>query len=55
MEESNYSGDELVQVTRWHVDPDGTTMHVRFDDTRGHVMDQTGHELPELGPPNRGS
>lgn len=46
IEESNFSGDTLVQVTRWQVAEDGTTMHVRFDDTRGHVMEQTGHKLP---------
>jgi hypothetical protein len=46
IEESNLSGDSVVQVTRWRVDPDGKTMHVRFDDTRGHVMEQSGHRLP---------
>ncbi len=45
IEESNFSGETLVQVTRWSVDPDGTTMRVRFDDTRGLVMEQTGHKL----------
>lgn len=45
VEETNLSGDTVVQVTRWQVDPDATTMHVRFDDTRGHVMEQTGHKL----------
>jgi hypothetical protein len=46
IEESNFSGDTVLQVTRWRVDPDGRTMHVQFDDTRGHVMEQTGHKLP---------
>ena len=46
IEESNLDGDSVVQVTRWQVDPDGTTMHVRFDDTRGHVLEQTGRRLP---------
>ena len=45
IEESDLNGDTVVQVTRWQVDPDGRTMHVRFDDTRGHVMEQTGHKL----------
>ena len=45
IEESDLSGETVVQVTRWSVDPDGTTMHVRFDDARGHVMEQTGHKL----------
>jgi hypothetical protein len=46
IEESNLSGGDVVQVTHWQVDPDGRTMHVRFDDTHGHVMEQTGHKLP---------
>jgi hypothetical protein len=46
IEESDLSGDEVIQVARWHVDPDGSTMHVRADDTRGHVMEQTGYKLP---------
>jgi hypothetical protein len=46
IEESNLKGDAVIQVTRWRVDPDGITMHVRFDDTNGHVMEQTGHRLP---------
>ena len=45
IEESDLNGGLLVQVTRWQVDPDGSTMHVRFDDTRGNVMEQTGHKL----------
>jgi len=39
-------GDAVALVTRWHVDADGRTMHARFDDTHGHVMEQTGHKLP---------
>jgi hypothetical protein len=46
IEESNLIEDDVVQVTRWQVDADGKTMHVRFDDTRGRVMEQTGHKLP---------
>jgi hypothetical protein len=45
IEESNLSGDTVVQVTRWTVDPDGRTMHVRFDDGHGHVMEQSGHRI----------
>ena len=45
IEESDLAGDAVIQVTRWSVDPDGTTMHVRFDDGRGHVMEQTGHKV----------
>jgi hypothetical protein len=25
--------------------PDGKTMHVRFDDTHGHVQEQDGHKV----------
>lgn len=46
IEESDLSHETVLQVTRWSVDPDGTTMHVRFDDTKGQVMEQTGHKLP---------
>ena len=45
IEESNLNGGVLIQVTRWRVDPDGVTMHVRFDDTHGHVMEQTGQRV----------
>jgi hypothetical protein len=45
IEESDLSGDAVIQLTRWQVDPDGRTMHVRFDDTHGHVMEQTGYKL----------
>lgn len=45
IEESDKNQDKIVLVTRWAVDPDGTTMHVRFDDTQGHVQEQTGHKI----------
>jgi hypothetical protein len=45
IEESNLKGETVVQVTRWSVDADGQTMHVRFDDGHGHVMEQSGHRL----------
>jgi len=45
IEESNLSGDAVVQVTTWHVDPDGQTMHVRFDDRHGHFMEQAGYKI----------
>jgi hypothetical protein len=46
IEESDRNGDSVVLVAQWQVEPDGRTMHVRFDDTHGHVMEQTGHKLP---------
>ena len=41
--ESNLNGDDILQVTTWRVGSDGRTMHVRFDDLHGHVMEQTGY------------
>jgi hypothetical protein len=46
IEERNLRDGVIVQATRWRVEPDGRTMHVRFDDLHGHVMEQTGHKLP---------
>jgi len=46
LEESDLQADQVVKVTRWSVDPDGTTMHARFDDTHGHIQEQLGHKLP---------
>jgi hypothetical protein len=45
IEETNLAGDAVVQVTTWRVDVDGRTMHVRFDDGAGHVMEQTGFKV----------
>jgi hypothetical protein len=30
----------------WTLDPDGKTIHARFDDLHGRVQEQTGHKLP---------
>ena len=46
IEESDRNGDAVVLVAQWHVEADGRTMHVRFNDTQGHVMEQVGHKLP---------
>jgi RimJ/RimL family protein N-acetyltransferase len=46
IEESDYSGDAVVLAMQWHVDDDGETMHVRFDDLHGGVMEQRGRRLP---------
>ena len=46
LEESDFSGGAVVFVTRWTIDPDGTTMHARFDDQHGHIQQQTGHKVP---------
>ncbi len=45
IEESDRSNGQVVKISRWTVDPDGKTMHVRFDDTHGHVQEQTGHKV----------
>jgi len=45
IEESDKNSGKVVKITRWTVDPDGRTMHVRFDDGHGHVQQQTGHKL----------
>ena len=45
IEESDKNQDKIVLITRWSVDPDGKTMHVRFDNTQGFVQEQTGHKL----------
>lgn len=46
IEETDLHDDEPVQVLQWRVEPDGVTMHVRFDDLHGRVMEQEGHRLP---------
>ncbi len=45
IEESDKKAGKVVKVTRWRVDPDGNTMHARFDDLQGHVQEQTGHKI----------
>lgn len=45
IEESDKKGDKVVKISRWSVDPDGKTMHARFDDTHGFVQEQTGHKV----------
>lgn len=45
IEESDKKDGRIVKVTSWRVDPDGTTIHARFDDLQGHVQEQTGHKV----------
>jgi hypothetical protein len=45
IEESDKKGGKVVKISLWAVGPDGRTMHVRFDDTQGHVQEQTGHKV----------
>jgi len=46
LEESDQRDGKVVKVCTWTVEPDGRTMHVRFDDLHGHIQEQTGHKLP---------
>lgn len=45
IEESDKKGGKVVKISLWAVGADGKTMHVRFDDTQGHVQEQTGHKI----------
>ena len=45
IEESDKKGGKVVKISLWSVGTDGKTMHVRFDDTQGHVQEQTGHKV----------
>lgn len=45
IEESDKRGGKVVKISRWDVGPDGKTMHVRLDDTQGHVQEQDGHKV----------
>lgn len=46
IEETDLRNGEPVQLLQWRVEADGETMHVRFDDLHGHVMEQNGRRLP---------
>jgi len=45
IEETDRNAGRAVNIARWTIDPDGKTMHVRFDDTHGHVQHQDGHKI----------
>ncbi len=45
IEESDKKDGNIVKISLWSIGPDGKTMHVRFDDTHGHVQEQDGHKL----------
>jgi probable addiction module antidote protein len=40
-------GSNFVQINRWSSDPNGTTIHARFDGTHGHIQEQVGHKVPQ--------
>jgi len=45
IEESDKNGSNVTKIARWSVEPDGKTMHVRFDNTQGKIQEQTGHKM----------
>lgn len=45
IEESDWNGGKVVKICTWTVRPDGNTMHVRFDDTNGHIQEQEGRRV----------
>jgi hypothetical protein len=45
IEESDKKDGKIVKISLWSVGPDGKTMHVRFDDTHGHIQEQDGHKV----------
>jgi hypothetical protein len=46
IEERDKNHGRVIKITRWAVDPDGTTIHARFDDTHGRIQEQAGQKLP---------
>ncbi len=46
LEEQDKKDGKVVKITRWSVDPDGRTIHARFDDTHGGIQEQAGHKVP---------
>lgn len=46
IQESDLKDGKVVKIDTWTVRPDGKTMHVRFDDTKGHIQEQDGHRVP---------
>jgi hypothetical protein len=46
LEESDIKDGTVVKICTWTVEPDGRTMHARFDDLHGRIQEQTGHKLP---------
>jgi hypothetical protein len=42
--ETDKRGKQVVRVNTWTVDPEGMTMHVRFDN-HGHIVQQSAHKL----------
>jgi hypothetical protein len=49
IEEYDKKDGKVVKISRWTIDPDGRTIHARFDDTHGKVQTQTGHKIESSG------
>jgi hypothetical protein len=45
IEEVDRHGDDVLLTTTWRVDPDGRTIHVRFEHADGRVQEQHGRRL----------
>jgi hypothetical protein len=43
--ESDLKDGHVVKIATWTVKSDGKTMHVRFDDTNGHIQEQDGRKV----------
>ncbi len=43
--ESDLKDGHMVKIATCTVSPDGKTMHVRLDDTKGHIQKQDGHKV----------
>lgn len=46
IQEADLKDGKVVKIATWTIRPDGKTMHVRFDDTKGHIEEQDGHRVP---------
>lgn len=45
IEESDLKAGKVQQVRRWSIGSDINTLQARFDDTQGHVQEQTAHRV----------
>jgi hypothetical protein len=45
IEEVDLHDGDVVLTTRWHVDSDGLTIHVRFEHADGRIQEQDGHRI----------
>jgi hypothetical protein len=45
IEESDWKNGKVAQVRRWALGKDDNALHARFDDTQGHVQEQTARRV----------